>query len=74
MDFGGINGGGFSTPMNTIGIGDPVPAGINTLGSGDLFTTAVKAGKKGKNQKPQIATKKPAYQSELPYVVYTNNK
>lgn len=26
-----------NTPLNTIGIGNPVPAGMNTLGSGDLF-------------------------------------
>ena len=27
----------YNTPMNTLGIGNPVPATMNTLGSGDLF-------------------------------------
>lgn len=29
----------YNTPMNTIGVGDPVPFGINSYGSGDRFDT-----------------------------------
>ena len=27
----------YNTPMNTLGVGDPVPFGINSYGSGDRF-------------------------------------
>ena len=27
----------YNTPMNTVGVGDPVPFGMNSLGSGDRF-------------------------------------
>ena len=27
----------YNTPCNTIGVGDPVPYGMNSLGSGDRF-------------------------------------
>lgn len=50
----------YNTGFNTIGIGDPVPAGMNTLGSGDLFQYGNVSNKRKKNkQKPfKIATKK----------------
>ena len=51
MEFGGVCDGCFSTPFNTMGIGDPVPANGNNLGSGDLFVT---------NKKTKPATKKAA--------------
>lgn len=31
--FGGAGGPAYNTPMNTVGVGDPVPAGKNTLGN-----------------------------------------
>lgn len=43
----GETSGAYATTMNTIGIGDPVPAGTNTLGSGDKFdNTKIKIAKK----------------------------
>lgn len=36
----------YNTGFNTIGIGDPIPAGMNTLGSGDLFQFSKKDLKK----------------------------
>ena len=38
----------YNTPMNTIGVGDPVPFGINSFGSGDLYGQVLPKGKKGK--------------------------
>lgn len=58
-DFGGMDimstDNVFQTPMNTLGIGDPVPYGINGYGSGDLFGN--KKGSK-KSKKSNIATKR----------------
>lgn len=61
-DFGGINGGGFNTPFNTIVVGDPVPANTNNLGSGDIFTSL--------NKKP-AKKKEVNYGEHLPYIVKT---
>lgn len=33
----GETSGAYATTMNTIGIGNPVPAGTNSIGSGDKF-------------------------------------
>jgi hypothetical protein len=52
-EFGGVTMGGMQTPFNTIGIGDPVPYGIGTFGSGDKFAS----NSKKKNKKSGIATK-----------------
>lgn len=43
----------YNTPMNTLGIGNPVPAGMNTLGSGDLFQFSPKRKKIKKITKQQ---------------------
>ena len=50
-DFGGMNGGGFSTPFNTIGIGDPTPAGTDNIGSGDIYASLNKKPAKKKRSK-----------------------
>ena len=52
----------FNTPMNTNGIGDPVPAGSHgQSGSGDRF---------GGNKKPSKKESSFHHQHELPYIVY----
>lgn len=71
---GGL-GGCYSTLLNTIGVGDPVPPGFgNQLGSGDLFGSgkvkpAVKKGANQKNSKPVKQTKQPNYGEMLPLMV-----
>lgn len=42
---GGLSG-PFTTLGNTIGVGDPVPAGMDSLGSGDLFGQVLKPASK----------------------------
>ena len=32
----------YNTAFNTVGVGDPVPYGLNSLGSGDRFDLSVK--------------------------------
>lgn len=75
----------FSTTMNTLGMGDVVPAGSaaltgaeqasnSNLGSGDRAsgpTASKKTSKKGSKKTP-VAVKKaaPNYGAELPYLVY----
>ena len=59
-DFGGMNGGGFSTPFNTIGIGDPTPVGTDNIGSGDIYASL--------NKKP-AKKKEVNYGEQLPYIV-----
>lgn len=49
-DFGGVTA-PFSTPLNTIGVGDIVPAGVNTYGSGDRFDYGNTIPKKKKSSK-----------------------
>lgn len=66
--------GGYNNLTNTLGIGDVVPAGMGTLGSGDRFDTPKKSKKK-----TQIATKAAAPSSfggiqPLPTVVYCKSK
>lgn len=41
----GETSGAYATTMNTVGIGDPTPAGAG-IGSGDLFTSTFKMAKK----------------------------
>jgi hypothetical protein len=68
---GGLCGDGFSTLSNTIGVGDPIPAGINTLGSGDKWCqvggVATKGNSKTKKTKKE---KQPNYGEMLPTIVY----
>ena len=45
----------YNTPMNTIGVGDPVPFGINSYGSGDRFDTTPGSKSKNKNKKILLA-------------------
>lgn len=47
----------YNTAANTIGIGNAVPAGINTLGSGDLFQFSKKR-PYSKKRSSNIKTKK----------------
>lgn len=57
-------GGGFNNSFNTMGIGDPIPAGAcGQLGSGDRFGGKVKKKKESFH-----------HQTELPYIVYSNKK
>jgi hypothetical protein len=49
-DFGGVTA-PYSTPLNTIGVGDIVPAGVNTYGSGDRFDYGNTIPKKKKSSK-----------------------
>ena len=66
----------YNTPLNTVGVGDPVPYGMNSLGSGDRFDMGpkrkVKLRKKGKsfsqyNYNPSNATfGKPAVKKAAP--------
>lgn len=66
----------YNTPMNTIGIGDPVPFGCNNLGSGDKFGNNIF---NSKNKKVKITTKKPAQNMFIdftprPLIVMSNKK
>jgi hypothetical protein len=66
----------YNTPFNTLGIGDPIPAGNPALtsadlagkktGTGDLYNIFGKTSKKDKN----ITKKKPAAQSSKNYGEY----
>ena len=47
----------YNTPMNTLGVGDPVPFGINSYGYGDRFDTT--PGSKSKNKNKKIYSKPP---------------
>ena len=49
-NFGGVTA-PYSTPLNTIGVGDIVPAGVNTYGSGDRFDYGNAIPKKKKSSK-----------------------
>lgn len=40
----------YNTGLNTLGIGNAVPAGNSTVGSGDKFDTNIKKNKKNKKQ------------------------
>ena len=53
-DFGGVSGDGYSTPYNTMGMGDVCfPAVGGALGSGDKMSCGFGGKKNGKNgQKP----------------------
>lgn len=67
----------YNTPMNTIGIGDPVPASMGTFGSGDRFDGGI--GKKSKNKNKKIYSKPPVQYSfkgiqQMPLIVYKNKK
>lgn len=61
----------YNTGFNTLGIGDPIPAGMNTLGSGDLFQYGNASSKKKKNKQKsfKIATKK--FDLHPPLLIYT---
>lgn len=52
---GGLSG-PFATLGNTIGVGDPVPAGINSLGSGDKYPVI--------GSKPAVKKSAPANKKE----------
>lgn len=61
-EIGGL-GGSYSTPMNVVGVGNPVPAGMNgQLGSGDTFTV--------NSKQKKISKKEPAYGEYLSQCVY----
>lgn len=69
----------YNTPMNTIGVGDPVPFGTNSYGSGDLFGSIFpgmpKAPKRSKGVKgpkmPKIPYMKKStnYGQQMPLIV-----
>lgn len=60
----------YNTGFNTLGIGDPVPAGLNTLGSGDLFQYGTTNKRKKNKQKTfKISTKK--FDLHPPLLIYT---
>ena len=78
-EFGGA-GAPYNTGFNTMGIGDPVPAGNpamtgadfadkTTNGSGDLWNGFIKTGK-GKKKKDIIYTNPKSYGNGLDYIVY----
>ena len=78
-EFGGA-GTPYNTGFNTLGIGDPVPAGEPALtgadfadktkvGSGALWPTIMKTGK-GKNKKDIIYTNPKTFGNGLDYIVY----
>ena len=54
----------YNTTMNTLGIGDPVPATMNTLGSGDLFQFSPK------RKKIKKITKQKKVNMNPPLLVY----
>lgn len=65
----------YNTPFNTIGVGDPVPYGMNSLGSGDRFDLGPKFkseySSRGRsysqyNYKPAKMTFKPPKQMSIP--------
>lgn len=64
----------YNTPFNTVGIGDPVPYGMNSLGSGDRFDLGPKFKQKlpkGRsfsqyNYKPARMTFKPPKPMRMP--------
>lgn len=62
----------YNTPMNTIGVGDPVPFGINSFGSGDLYGQVLPKRKKGK-QLP-YTKKQINYGQQLPLIVMAKKK
>ena len=62
----------YNTPMNTIGIGNAVPAGINTLGSGDLFQFSKKRKPYMKKRIQNNKTSK--FLLNPPLLVMTKNK
>lgn len=71
----------YNTPMNTVGIGDPIPFSSGSYGSGDLFGSVFpampKAPKKIKGVKaPKMPfTKKQInYNQQLPLIVMAKNK
>lgn len=62
----------YNTPMNTIGIGNAIPAGINTLGSGDLFQFSTKRKKISSKKHNKIKNIKSInYNLTPPLIVYT---
>lgn len=67
----------YNTPMNTIGIGDPVPFGINSFGSGDRFDTTPGSNRKSKNKNKKIYSKPPVKHpfngiQQMPLIVMSN--
>ncbi len=79
----------YNTAFNTVGVGDPVPYGLNSFGSGDRFDLGPNFNnkkKKGKsysqyNYNPSKSTmmpfmKKSAYSGieQRPLLVYSKNK
>ena len=57
--FGGAGGPTMNTPMNTVGVGDLIPAGKDTLGN-DCYPWMDHRQKKKKSSIRSIATKRPA--------------
>lgn len=67
----------YNTPMNTVGIGDPVPFGIGTYGSGDRFDTTPDSKSKVKNKNKKIYSKPPVQHpfngiQQMPLIVMSN--
>lgn len=48
----------YATTMNTLGIGDPVPAANLSLGSGDKFDSLVSKSPAKKRREPKKSTKR----------------
>lgn len=72
----------YNTPMNTVGIGDPVPFGANgSYGSGDLFGSlfpalpkAPKSPKSPKSPKLPYTKKAVNFFEQRPLIVMKNKK
>lgn len=68
----------YSTPFNTVGVGNAVPPQGQQFGSGDLFAPALggkpatKAAAKARKTKDN--TRQPQYGKPLPTIVYTKRK
>ena len=61
--FGGAGGSTMNTPMNTLGVGDLVPAGKDTLGNDCYPWMDHRQNKRGrKSAVRSISTKRPAHQ------------
>lgn len=54
----------YNTTFNTMGIGNAVPAGNTTTGSGDKFDNSLKKDKKKKSKQKSFSV------NELPNIVY----
>lgn len=73
----------YNTPMNTVGVGDPVPFGMHECGSGDVFNPVFTSKKRNVNSKGKtinVAMKKAAPNigsfgmQQQPLLVYSKKK